>query len=310
MTVVSNGPIFDDLLDVRAFVEVASQASFSRAAERLNQPRATVSRRITRLEDRVGLRLFERTTRSVQITPPGKLLLEHAQRIVDEMAGARLSIEALTATPSGRLRITAPFILGRALLGPIIEEFIRLYPDCTPFLDLTNRRVDLVEDGFDVAIRLGPLPSSTLIVKRVGQVEAALYVSSDLGVNGYAGAKAPVDLKGAPVLRLDGTDENAEMLVLTSKEGATETIRVRPKMISSEPTTLLSATRSGQGLGMLPTFTGGPLVVSRDLRRLLPNWAARRNDVFLVTPSNRHIRPAVRAFLDFASERIGRVLER
>ncbi|MEO1223019.1 MAG: LysR substrate-binding domain-containing protein [Pseudomonadota bacterium] len=306
MTVVSNAPIFDDLRDVRAFVEVAAQASFSRAAKQLGEPRATVSRRIARLEDRAGVRLFERTTRTVQITQPGEMLLQHAQRILDEIEGARVAVETLAAEPSGRLRITAPIIFGQAVLGPVIAAFVRRYPQATLFLDLTNQRVDLVESGFDVAFRLGPLSSSTLIATRLTQVEAALYCSPAGGLDRYLHAEAPADIEDASLLRLGMIDQNVDWLSLTDRNGHSTTVRVRTRLISSEPRTLLDSARAGLGLAILPTFVGDPLVASGDLGRILPNWAASRSDVYLVTPSARHMRPVVRAFLDFAVARIGR----
>lgn len=307
MIIDLNATIFKDFLDVRAFVEVAVNASFSKSAKRLGEPRATVSRRIARLEEQVGTRLLERTTRQVQLTPAGRLLLGYAERILEEMSGAKRSLEALTGSPSGRIRITAPYILGQALLGKVIVRFLTKFPATLPFLDLSRKRIDLVEEGYDVAVRLGPLPSSSLVAKRIGTVEAAFYATPGVAVE-YGPLDHPHQFEDKPMLSLCGTDEEAPLQGFLGMDGQNLKVRVRPVLISTEPNTVLEATLSGLGLGLLPTFMAEPLVAQGALQRLLPDWAARRNEVYLVTPSNRLIRPAVKAFLAFAAAELGRLL--
>lgn len=305
MTVVQSAPIFDDLLDVRAFVEVAANHSFSKAARRLGEPRATISRRITRLEDRARMRLFERTTRSVQITDAGTLLLEHARRMLEEMEGARTSLERLSAAPSGRLRITAPIILGQALLTPIIVDFMDRFPECRPSLSLINAPLDLVADGYDAAFRVGPLGDSSMIARRLGRVEAALYAAPQLGV----AAAVPADLEGLPVLQLGMEEVASSSLTLTDRDGATSATPVETRLQSSDPGALLGAALCGCGIAVLPTFTAAPHAREGTLARVLPDYAVRRSDVHVLIPSRRHLRPAVRAFVDFAAGRMSMLLD-
>lgn len=304
MTDVANAPIFTDLLDIHAFVEVAANESFAKAARRLNEPRATISRRITRLEDRARTRLFERTTRSVQITTAGALLLQHAQRMLEEQEAARISLEQLVATPSGSIRMTAPVILGQTLLGPILSDFIRRFPECTPFLILSNSSFDLVADGYDLAIRVGSLSDSSMIARRLGSVEAALYASPKLNLD----IQDPKALEGLPLLKLGGDASANPMLTIRNKNGDSETIRTVLKLQSTEPHTLLDAALSGQGAAILPTFIGAEHVRQGTLIRILPDYATNRPDVHILTTSRRYVRPAVRAFVEFAAAHLTKAL--
>lgn len=309
MTIVTNDLIFSDILDVQAFAEVAKRSSFTEAAKRLREPRATISRRIARLEQRAGIRLFQRTTRSVQITPAGELLLQHASRILDEIDGARLSLENLSATPSGPIVISAPIILGQALLGSIIDGFMKGHPDCTPELVLTNQRIGLVEEGVDVAFRVGFLNDSALVAKRLGQVEAALYVSSANAFKDKWEASNPSTISGSEILVLGDSGSKYDPMHLVNEVDEVAQVSLAPKLFSTDPQILLPAVLAGRGIAVLPTFVAGPYVRQGKLKRVLSNWAVRRSDVHILLPSSKLMRPAVRSFVDFAATQMRRILQ-
>nr|WP_298337735.1 LysR substrate-binding domain-containing protein [uncultured Erythrobacter sp.] len=297
------------MLDVKAFVEVATRSSFVKASRRLRMPRATVSRRVARLEERVGVRLFQRTTRSVQITSAGELLLQHASRILHELDGAQLSLEKLSETPSGPVVISAPIILGQALLGQIIDEFVTSHPNCTPELTLTNQKVGLVTEGIDVAFRVGPLTDSALIAKRMGQVEAALYVSSDRAFRDEWQAIEPSSLAGANILVLGNRVAEINPMKLVNEKNEVASVTFEPKLFSTDPQILLPPALSGRGIAVLPTFVAAPFVRQGKLKRVLKNWAVRRSDVHILLPSAKLMRPGVRSFIEIATNQMRLALQ-
>lgn len=309
--------IFWDILDVRLVAELAVKRNFAKVADALHLPRTSVSKRLMAIEHRANTRLFERTTRRVNVTAAGEMMAIRCATILDELEMASQSLEGLTGRPRGDLRITAPFILGQALLGPLMPEFMKKHPEVCPLLDLTNQPGDMISEGIDVSVRLGPLADSTLIAKSVGMVEAGLYLAKS------AATKAPfrqlpktdklTTLNDLPCLMLGRADESANEIFVfradDAKPNPTEQrVVVKTMLKTNDPQTLLNAALSGLGFVVLPIMNAAPAVREGKLIPILPDWRSRRSEVFLVTPSRRHQRPAVKAFIEFVSERLSRVL--
>lgn len=309
--------IFWDITDVRLVAELAMKRSFAQVAGLLRIPRTSVSKRLMAIEHRAGTRLFERTTRKVNVTAAGEMIAIRCAAILEELEMAAQSLEGLTGKAKGDLRITAPFILGQALLGPLIPEFMRRFPEVCPLLNLTNQPGDMISEGIDVAARLGPLADSTLIAKSVGRVEAGLFVST------AAAAKGPLKhlpmaeelsaLKDLPCLMLGRADESVnELFVFPAEDPKPNPVqtRVAVKTIlkTNDPQTLLSAALNGHGFAVLPIMNAAPALHAGRLVQVLPAWRSRRSEIFLVTPSRRHQRPAVKAFIEFVSENLERAL--
>lgn len=166
-----------DLNDVLAFTRVADSGSFTAAARRLGWPKSTVSHRVARLEQALGARLLERSTRSVRLTEVGARFHEHARRVLLELEQASATVAHFREKPRGRLRISASVVLGQALLPHVLIEFARRHVEVQLFVDLSNRRVDLLEEGFDLAVRSGPLPDSTLVSRKLGRTSSRLYAA-------------------------------------------------------------------------------------------------------------------------------------
>ncbi len=304
-----------DITDVRLIVELAHRRSFSQVAGLLRIPRTSVSKRLMAIEHRAGTRLFERTTRRVNVTAAGEIMAIRCATILEELEMASQSLEGLTGKPKGELRITAPFILGQALLGPLIPEFMRKHPEVCPLLNLTNQRGDMISEGVDVSVRLGPLADSSLIAKAVGKVDAGLYLAKS------ASNKAPFKhlpravelsaLSDLPFLMLGRADESAnEIFVFRADDPKANPVEkrlaVKTILKTNDPQTLLNAALDGLGFVVLPMMSAAPCVNEGKLIQILPNWLSRRSEVFLVTASRRHQRPAVKAFIEFVSERLAR----
>ena len=159
------------------FSKVAELNGISAAARALKMPKSKVSRRMARLEDELGVRLLERTTRSVGLTEAGEIYYQHCRRIVEEANNARESINRTLETPRGRLRVNASIAVGQYLIGPHIGGFLERYPEVQLEIELDNRQVDIVAEGFDVAVRLGKLEDSTLVSRNLGSSFATLVAS-------------------------------------------------------------------------------------------------------------------------------------
>ncbi|MBB6229423.1 DNA-binding transcriptional LysR family regulator [Polymorphobacter multimanifer] len=297
----------DDLNDVLVFTRVAEAESFTRAAARLGLPKSSVSTRVSRLEDRLGARLIERTTRRLRLTDLGQRYFEHAKRVILELEQASAAVKSFQAAPSGSLRIAAPTILGQAFLPPIIAAYAKQFPDVHLFVELSNRRVDLLEEGFDVAIRAGALPDSSLVARRMGRGTARLYASlAYVAVKGMP--DQPHDLARHRLLE-NGGSAKAHSWTLRAEAGDEVRIDISFAMICNDPEVLLAAARDGLGIANLPNFIGAPDVVRGNLVAVLPEWSVRRVEINAVYPSHKSLSPALRAFLDLAANQLRRRLD-
>ena len=167
----------DNLNDILVFTKVVEQGGFTAAARILGLPKSSVSRGVSRLEARLSTRLLQRSTRRLHLTEVGQRYYEHCRRIIHELEKANGIVESYRSQPSGLLRITAPYILGQAFLGSILTAFLAAYPEVQCQIELSDRRVDLIEEGFDLAIRAGDLPDSSLIMTHLVRASAGLFAS-------------------------------------------------------------------------------------------------------------------------------------
>lgn len=302
-----------DLNDVLAFTRVADSGSFTAAATRLGWPKSSVSQRVARLERALGARLLERTTRRLRLTDVGARYHEHARRVLQELELASATVARFRAEPQGWLRISASVVLGQALLPPLVSEFATRHPGVQLFVDLTNRRVDLIEEGFDLAIRAGTLPDSSLVVRTLGRATARLY-AAPAWLKRHGEPQAPDEL-GRHVL-LDNTPSPpgapgtpGTHWTLTHDDGRRATVLAVPRMAGNDPVLLREVAAQGLGIASLPDFVAAPALAERRLRPVLAPWATRRVEVHAVFPSHKCLSPALRAFVDLAAERLGPLLQ-
>jgi DNA-binding transcriptional LysR family regulator len=296
-----------DLNDVLAFTHVADSGSFTRAAERLGWPKSSVSHRVARLEECLGARLLERSTRRLRLTDVGARFHEHARRVLQELDLAAATVASFRARPQGRLRVSASVVLGQALLPAMLAEYAALYPEVELFVDLTNRRVDLLEEGFDLAIRAGELPDSSLVSRRLGSATARLYAApaylrlhgtpasaGDLGTHALLDNAPAVSAAGWPLSHDDGREHG---------------VPARFRLAANDALLLRELAATGAGIASLPAFVAAPAVAAGRLVPVLPGWATRRVDVHAVFPSHKSLSPALRAFVDLAVQRLGAALD-
>jgi DNA-binding transcriptional LysR family regulator len=283
--------------DLLIFARVVDLRSFSRAGEDLGVPKSTVSRRVALLEERLGERLLLRTTRKLTLTEFGHALLHHAQQIAAEVGAAAALAEHRQARPSGRLRVSMPADFANALLVDFLAAFAALHPDITLDIDLSPRRVDLIGEHFDVALRMGELPDDvSLAARRIGVFSEGLYAAPgylhDRGV-----PQEPGDLMAHDTLCLTRRDGEPRPWRLMRGSDARE-LRPSARFTANSPEFLIRLARAGSGITAVPDQYAAPFVRAGELLRLLPDWCLPSSTGWAVFPGRRLMPAKTRAFLD------------
>lgn len=286
--------------DLLIFARVADLGSFSRAAERLGLPKSTVSRRVAWLESHLGERLLLRTTRRQTLTEFGSLLLEHARQVVTEVEAVTALREHRQAAPSGRLRVSMPSDFATLLLADTLAAFVALHPRITLELDLSPRRVDLLGEGFDIAVRMGALPDDALLAaRRLTVFTNGLYASPHyLAERGEP--TSPQDLLQHDTLRLPGrasdTTEPGHWVLVQGEhrwEGSPPS-----RVMANQPELLLILAKSGAGITAVPDLFAQPLLQRGELRRVLPDWCLPSHTAWAVFPGRKLMPAKTRVFID------------
>ena len=280
---------------IEAFLAVAEQGSCSAAARRLGTTKSTVSKRVRLLEERLGVRLLHRTTRRLALTTLGEIYRDNCRRLVGELADTEAMLSAHARNPRGRLRVTAPMTFGILHLGAFIARFQERYPEVAVDLTLDDRFLDLVGEGYDLAIRIGRLEDSSLMARRLGGatsrcVAAPAYLARH-GVPAH-----PRDLARHNCLRYLYTRRPDEWRF--TRRGETVTVRVEGSLAANNGDLLREAARAGLGIARLPSFMIARELEDGTLQSLLPDWGGEEIGVFAVHPAHRQTNPALRAFLD------------
>ncbi|HKE17630.1 MAG TPA: LysR family transcriptional regulator [Kofleriaceae bacterium] len=280
------------------FTRVVQAGSFTAAARALAMPKSSVSRKVSELEDRLGARLLQRTTRKLGLTDAGRLYYERAARIVAEMEEADQAVSQMQAAPRGLLRATAPLSFG--MLGPMVAEYLRRHPDVQVELVCTDRRVDLVDEGFDVAIRAGPLDDSTLIARSLGVLKRVL-VASPAYLRRRGSPRAPADLTQHACISF-GAGAAPSVWTLHAGERLVE-VRITPRYSVNELDLMLDAARAGIGIAWTAEFATLDDLRAGRLKQVLRDWCSSETPVHAVYPTARHLSPKVVAFVDLVRER-------
>lgn len=283
--------------DLLIFARVAEAGSFSRAAERIGLPKSTVSRRIALFEERLGERLMLRTTRRLALTEFGERLLEHARQVVAEVEAVQALAAHRQARPSGRLRVSMPSDFAHLLLTDMLAAFIALHPEVALELDLSPRRVDLLGENFDVAVRMGALPDDTLLAaRRIAVFSIGLYAAP-----GYLAERgdpaSPEELVSHDALRL--LERNGEAAHWTLIRGAQRWEGAPAgRTLANSPELLIRLAGAGAGIAAAPDSFAAPSVRRGELRRVLPAWSLPAHPAWAVFPGRRLMPAKTRAFID------------
>jgi len=285
-------PRFDTIL---AFVRVAETGSFSEAARRLNLSKSMISRQVSALEADLGVRLLHRTTRSLSPTEAGRAYLERCQRILADLDEANLLVSHLQAVPRGRLRVSAPLSFGVGHLSSCLPGFLERYPEIELEMGFTDRHVDLVEEGWDVAVRIGRLADSSLIVRRLAPVRR-LAAASPAYLERRGTPTRPEELAGHDCLAHGGRIHSEWRF--TGDDGKPLQVEVRGRFDADNGDVLRDMALAGLGIVLLPSFFLGDDIRAGKLVPLLEKYVPLDSSLNAVYPHGRHLSPKVRAFVD------------
>jgi DNA-binding transcriptional LysR family regulator len=288
-----------DFNDLQFFVAVVHNHGFSAAARMLGVPKSRVSRRVALLEERLGVRLLDRTTRGLGLTEVGQQVFEHARAAIIEAESAEEAALRMQSEPRGLVRLSCPLGLQAAIAGPL-PGFLAAHPQLRVQCIATNRRVDLINDGIDVAIRVRERldTDADLQVKRVGVSRRILVASPKLLATADA-PTSPADLANFPVLYQE--ERGGGTWHLTAENGDTISVTVEPRLASDSFDVLMAAACQGAGIALLPARYCEEALFSGALVRVLPQWSGTDGILHLVFASRRGMLPGVRAVIDFAA---------
>ena len=290
----------DRLDELTVLVTVLEAGSLAAASRRLRRSPPSITRALAALEDRVGARLIERTTRRMTPTEAGRTLAAQARALLGNYADAVR--DAAEAPARGTLRITAPVVFGRRHVMPLVATFLDANPAVTVDLVLADRNLDLVDESLDAAIRIGPLADSTLLARRVGEVRRVLVASpSYLAARGAP--RTPADLAAHDAIF---SASRPMPLEWRFRDGPrTRIVRLAPRLLVNEVEAALVAARIGRGIAMALSYQVADDLAAGTLVRLLPDYEPPPMPVQLVTPGGRHMASRIRAFLDHAAQALG-----
>jgi DNA-binding transcriptional LysR family regulator len=290
-----------DLNDLNFFAAVVSHGGFSAAARALGAPKSRISRRVAALEDQLGVRLVEHSTRRFKVTEVGQDVYRHALAALAEAEAIDEAVLRLKAEPQGLVRVSCPLGVSR-LLSPRLPQFLQQHPRLRLQMMVTNRRVDLIEEGVDVAIRVREALDTELDlqVKMISRTGLVLVASPAL-IAAYGEPRGPEDLAAFPTL--SATDRpGLDRWKLKNAAGEAAEILHEPRLSASEWRLLREAALSGLGIALLPEYACRELLRDGRLVQILPDWTTPEGVLHVVFPSRRGLLPSVRAVIDFAAE--------
>ncbi len=283
------------------FTQVVAEGSFTAAARALGMPKSTVSRRVSELEKRLGARLLHRTTRKLSLTDVGREYHARAARIVEQLQEAEALVQETQAEPTGTLKLTAPADLAMEFLSGLLSEFTARYPKVSIMLDLSQRLVDMVEEGFDLALRAGTMRDSSLVARRITRGRSHLFASPEY--IGCRGEPKTLDELGDHDSVLMGKHLSTTWRLLRRKR--LYDVRVSGRIVATEYPFVRHAAIDGMGVALLPDRMVAPDVAAGRLCKVLPEYTTEEFGLWIVYPSARHLPAKARVFIDFVSERMG-----
>jgi len=292
----------ESLSDIAVFVHVVRSGSFTAAAEKLGLSKSVVSKYVTRLEDRLGARLLNRTTRRLSLTEVGQAFFDRSQRALGEIEAAEAEVSRLQGEPRGQLRLSSPMSFGILHLAPLLPAFQSRYPELTVDMVLDDRKADLVDEGFDLAIRIGELPDSSLVARRLGPCRHVVCGAPEyFARNGVP--QSPEDLADHPALTYRYQDAPAEWRLVDS-DGSFHQVTINSRLQMNNSLALREALLAGAGVTLTPTFIVGSEIRAGRLMAVLTGYRALEVSIYAVYPQRKHLSPKVRAFIDYLAEQI------
>lgn len=291
-----------DINDMLLFAQVVKARSFSGAAARLGISKSRVSKSVARLEAALGVRLLQRSTRRLSLTEVGEAYFEHCDRIVDEMAQAENTIGSLHREPRGKLRFSAPVAFSTLHVAPALADFMLQYPELAVDMTISDRLVNLVDEGYDLALRIAPAPGDNLVARRLAPIRRKIC-GSPAYLARWGVPEKPEDLAGHNCL--DYTYLTTQGFWHLRGPAGDISVPVAGSLRINDDEALSQAVLGGLGLALLPTFIVGSELQAGRLVEVLPGYVPVERFIYAVHLPNRHLPLKVRAFIDFLQQRFG-----
>jgi DNA-binding transcriptional LysR family regulator len=296
-----SGTTMDKIESLQVFVAVAHEGGFSAAARALGLPVPTVSRKVAELEESLGVRLFERSTRSVVLTEAAQPYYQSCRRLLDELRDADELVSGGHRSPRGELTVTAPVGFGRQHVQPVALEFLHEYPDIDLRLLMVDRLVDLVDEHVDLALRISELPDSSLVARPLGHIKMIVCASPGY-LQRHGVPRHPSELAEHPCILWASL--GARKAWLFRDEGRDAMFPIRVRLTTTLPESAIEAAQAGLGLTQVPSYQAEAAVRAGTLVSVLRDYESPPTPVSLVHPSNRRVPLKLRVFLDFAAPRL------
>ena len=298
----------NDLNDLYYFAMVVEHSGFAAAERALGIPKSRLSRRISQLETDLGARLLQRSTRRFAVTDVGQSVYRHAQAMLAEAGAAREVVDRLSAEPRGLVRVSVPVGIAQQLMPQLLPDFLARYPKVRVQMHVSNRRVDVINEGFDVAIRVRAKldDDGSLVMRSFGQIQE-LLVASPKYLDRMGRPQAPENLDAHVTLSM-GEDEARQHWEL-HRDGETRKIALKPRVAGFDFPMLMALARQGIGITMLPETLCADAVRAGELEVVLPEWRLPQGTAHAVFASRRGLLPAVRVFIDFLAEKMPKLIE-
>ncbi|MCU4304700.1 LysR family transcriptional regulator [Acinetobacter ursingii] len=294
-----------DLDDFYCFALVVEHGGFSAAERATDIPKSKLSRRVYNLEERLGVRLIQRSSRHFAVTEIGMNVYRHAQVMMNAAQAAHDLVDHLSVKPRGVIKVTVPVDIAQNQLTKILPDFLKLYPEIRVQLIISNRRFDVINEGIDIALRvrsnLDDDPS--LVIRQFSTIEQHIFASQAY-LNEYGSIKKPEDLTQHRILSL-ADDHLDQQIILHNKENQQEKVKVNPVIMASNLLMLANLASQNCGVALLPDTIASEYVRTGELVRILPDWKAPHGIFHAVYPSRRGQLPAVRVFIDYLVEQLG-----
>ncbi len=298
-----------DLNDLYYFAMVVEHGGFAAAERALGIPKSRLSRRISQLENDLGVRLLQRSTRRFAVTDVGQSVYRHAQSMLAEATAAREVVDRLSAEPRGVVKASVPVGVAQQLMPKLLPEFLARYPEVRVQLHVSNRRVDVINEGFDVAIRVRTRfdDDGSLVMRSFGQIQE-LLVASPKYLDRAGRPSSPEELTEHTTMTM-GEDEGRQRWELQGRDGEVRRVELKARVSGFDFPMLMALARQGLGITMLPETMCAEAVRSGELEVVLPDWRLPQGVAHAVFASRRGMLPAVRVFIDFLAEKLPPLIE-
>lgn len=291
----------DRFENMKAFVHIVDSGSMSAAADRLEVAKSAVSRRLKELEAHLGVQLFHRTTRSMNLTDSGRAFYQQSVRILEDLSEAESVITQAHGTLKGSLKVALPYSFGTLHLGAAINEFLKIHPQIEFDLDFNDRKIDIIQEGFDLAIRIADLADSSLIARCLASIDHVVCAAPSY-LEEYGIPEVPEDLVDHQCLTYNLLDDH-KTWAFTDKNQQKVGVAIKPYFKSSAGESLREVAVAGNGIVYLPTFVVYKQIEQKQLIPILREFRPWQTNAYAIYPQTRHLSQRVRVFIDFLLER-------